>query len=130
MSAADVERLVAAATKAREFTHALAPGKSVIVRLPTPHELELAGATRITGNAGAVLFFRSLLEQCIVGWSGVVEADLVPGDPAEPAPDVPFAPALVPLLLDTNPAEAVALREALLDRLAQRAARAEAARKN
>jgi len=34
------------------------------------------------------------------------------------------------LLLDTNPVEAVSMRDALLDRLSKRAARIEAARKN
>jgi hypothetical protein len=132
MSAADVERLVAAATRAREFTHALAGHqvKQIVLRVPTPHELELATAARAEGDAGAVQFFRALLEQCIVGWSNIVEADLVPGTPDEPAPPLPFDRALVPLLLDAQPAEAVAMRDALLEKLAQRAGRAEAARKN
>ena len=66
----------------------------------------------------------------MVGWSGIVEADLVPDLPKEPAPEVTFDRALVPLLLDANPVEAVSMRDALLDRLSKRAARIEAARKN
>ncbi|MFO0270904.1 MAG: hypothetical protein ACK53W_10275 [Gemmatimonadota bacterium] len=130
MSAADVERLVAAATKAREFTHQLAPGKTVTVRLPTEHQLELATAAMQGGETGVLEYFRGLLEQCIVDWSGVVEADLVPGEPDEPAPAVPFNRALVPLLLDAKPAQAKELRAELIARLSQRAARAKAAQKN
>lgn len=126
----EIERLISAATKAREFEHKIGARKKIVLRVPTPHELELATASRPDGDVGAVQFFRALLERCIVDWSCIVEADLVPGTPDEPSPDVQFDRALVPLLLDANPAETVAMRDALLDRLSKRAARAEAARKN
>jgi len=126
----EIERLIAAANKAREFSFALGPRAQIVLRVPTAYELEIASAGRVTGDTGAVQFFRGLLEQCVVGWSGIVEADLVPDLPKEPAPEVTFDRALVPLLLDTNPVEAVSMRDALLDRLSKRAARKEAARKN
>jgi hypothetical protein len=130
----DIERLIAAARAAREFTHALSGGAVLTLRVPTAHELELLLAeARPQGAdaAGAVRAWRRVLEQAIVGWQGVVEADLVPTAAVEPAPAVAFNAALVPLLLDAlPPGGEVEIRNALLARIEARSARAEAAAKN
>lgn len=129
----DVDRLIAAAAKAREFAHTLAAGKTVVVRVPTSHELEVSSAARPDGAEGALVFFRQVLERCIVGWDGITEADLIGDAGAEADTDsapVAYSPALVPLLLDAWPAAAADLRDALIERLDARQARAESARKN
>lgn len=101
-----IERLEEAARKAREFTHA--SGERVLtLRRPTSAEaIAIAnrrglGSTLRTGP-GAWLWLRYQLEECIVGWTGVRERDLVPGGESAP---VSWSPRAVRLLLDCMPEE-------------------------
>ena len=40
----EIERLIAAANKAREFSFALSPRAQIVLRVPTAYELEIASA--------------------------------------------------------------------------------------
>jgi len=120
---------------AREFPHAWAGGLAALtVRVPTAHEAALLGARFPSDDPAQPLkYFRALIVQAVVGWVNVVEHMLVPVEP-EPTgmvgPPVPFAPDLVPLLLDANPAGEAALRDALADRILARNARVGDQQKN
>ena len=62
----EIERLISAANKAREFYFALGPHAQIVLRVPTAYELEIASAGRVTGETGAVQFFRGYLSNA---WS-------------------------------------------------------------
>ncbi len=123
----DIERIKARALAARQFSVACGSRNSVL-QLPTPHELEVAAAKRSEGDLGMVEFFRAQLERAMVGWAGVTEAAFT--DNADDHAVVGFCPELVPWLLDAQPADADQLRAALIDALAKRRERIEAASKN
>lgn len=137
----DFEDITRAALAARSFSHAL-DGERIAVSLllPTPHEAEVAAVRHRLGpdgrpdGAAAVRTVRQLLEQAIVGWQGVTVRDLLPADaPAEPdqaGQAVPWAPALVPLLLDAQPAWQMELHRHLFERIEQRNAARDTAAKN
>jgi len=124
----DIEQLKARALAARRFS-VVVDGRTYVLQLPTQHELELAAARKAAGEAGMVEFFRAQLERAVVGWSDVTEAVFVGGQSLDYSP-VPYSPELVPWLLDAQPADAEQLRAALIEKLAERRARTEAAAKN
>jgi hypothetical protein len=124
----DIEQLKARALAARRFS-VVVDGRTYVLQLPTQHELELAAARKAAGEAGMVEFFRAQLERAVVGWSDVTDAVFVGGQSLDYAP-VPYSPELVPWLLDAQPADAEQLRAALIEKLAERRARVEAAAKN
>lgn len=130
----DIERIKARAMAARQFTVACG-SRTYVLQLPTPHELEVAAAKRSEGDLGMVEFFRAQLERAMVGWQGVRECDFAPGTELPIIgqtiePPVAFSAELVPWLLDAQPADAEQLRTALIDALAKRRERIEAAAKN
>lgn len=125
----DIERIKARALAAREIKVACG-ARSYTLRLPTAHELELAAAQRADGEAGTVEFFRRQLERAIVGWACVHEGSFAGQSDDYMAEPVDFSAELVPWLLDAQPADAEQLRAALIDALAKRRERIEAAAKN
>lgn len=122
-----IERIKIGARAARQ-TAVACGSRSYVLQLPTQHELELAAARKAAGEAGMVEFFRQQLERAVVEWSGITEGDFT--GQAEQAAPVPYSPELVPWLLDAQPADAEQLRAALVEKLAERRARVEAAAKN
>jgi hypothetical protein len=129
---ADIEQIKARALAARQF-EVQCGQRDYRLQIPTQHELELAAARKAAGEAGLVEFFRQQLERAIVGWYHVRESDFT-GEPAlddgESPAFVDYRPELVPWLLDAQPADAEQLRAALVEKLAERRARTEAAAKN
>ena len=130
---ADLRRAFEAA---REFTlyvgpeHAN-PRRSVTLRTPTEHQVRLAALRSRAGALGSsevlhAQLERDLLEHCICNWAGMQAADIVEGQGG----DLPFAPAVVPLLLDAQPGWFTVPAAELLRRLADRQERAEAGAKN
>lgn len=115
----------------REFTVTVGAA-SYTLRLPTQHEKQVQ-AMRARGTepdadaAMSALLLRLLLERAVVGWSGVVASQLVPGAGADV---VDFAPDAVPLLLDGDPDTALALTDAFVRRENERNNRVDAAAKN
>ena len=102
------------------------------LRLPTPHQvqLEVARARVHEGSADAALLLRvrrALMEQAVVAWDGVTEADLAPGGGPDAAP---VSPEAVGLLLDHDEGAAAALYAAYVERRHARNAVQEAAEKN
>lgn len=126
-----IARLEAAALKAREFTHAIGE-RSYTLRVPTLREVRECVHARGLGR-GAVdamvlpLLRHYLLLQCLVGWTGVRERDVLPGGESAP---LPWSPRAVALLLDQLPDEADALGKLLMERADERAAATEADAKN
>lgn len=130
MSDDAIARLEAAALKAREFTHAIGE-RSYTLRLPTQREMQECMLTRgLDRRVSAMtlpLLRRYLLQEAIVGWTGVRERDAVPGGDSAP---LPWSPRAVALVLDHLSAEAEALGRELLARADQRVAEIEADAKN
>lgn len=85
-----IERLEAAAKKAREFDfHLEGTERTYTLRMPTRAEtIEIASRrnidTKLASGAGAWLWLRYQLEDAIIGWTGVRERDLVPGGGSSP----------------------------------------------
>jgi len=122
---ADIRRKARAS---REFSTQAGHG-SFTLRTPTAFEAELAAAESQGSNSSHTLARakRLLLQRAIVGWSGVLLCDLLPGLEAEPAPwDADAAE----LLLDAQPAWAGLLWDALMQRMERQAQRLEDGAKN
>jgi hypothetical protein len=135
MHAVQIADLRKAFEQSREFTlyvgPAQEPRRSVTLRVPTEHQVKLAGLRcGIAGRedpAALALLERALLQGAIVGWSNLLQCDLVPSASAEP---MPWAEDLVPVLLDAQPDWWREPTEGLFERLAQRNAQRDAAAKN
>jgi len=127
----DLATLQQRALAAREVAHTLGDVEYRL-RLPTGHEVLLAAhRTGVVGQAtGAayLVLMRSVLEQAIIGWQGLRVRHVLPADGDE-AP-LPYEAGAVPTVLDARPADAQALADVLVERMAQRAAALEADRKN
>lgn len=125
----DVAAIRERARAARSFSVHCGP-RAYALLLPTAHQMEVAVASRTEGEAGVVQFLRRQVEAAITSWEGVTLASFDPaaGDAGEQL--VPFSAELVPDLLDAQPGDEAALRDALITKLAQRRAVAEAAAKN
>lgn len=125
----DISAIKERARAARSITVHCGP-RAYALLLPTPHQMEVAVASRGEGEAGVVQFLRRQVEAAIVNWQGVTLAAFDPasGDSGEEC--IPFAAELVADLLDAQPEDEAALRETLITRLAERRARVEAAAKN
>lgn len=99
MSDDAIARLQAAALKAREFTHEVGE-RTYTLRVPTRTErfqvLHRHGLSTVTG-ATLWLQMTYLLQEAIVGWTGVRERDVVPGAGSDP---LPWSAPAVALLLD------------------------------
>lgn len=109
---------------AREFTVPIGPvgeGRSVNLRLPTEHELKVAGYRAGLGavpDAAAVpVLQRALLCAGVVEWSNITQADVLATSPAEP---LPLRPMAVEMLLDAHPDWEVALAAEMSERLRKR----------
>lgn len=130
MDVGDIQRRAAAA---REFEHAIGE-RRFRLRIPTAHEVQVE-MLRAGGDdpgrqmVALAVMQRAIMERAIVGWSGVTSADLLP-DETGATDSVEHAPVLVALLLDAQPAVADELTNVLIQRVAERNARIEAARKN
>lgn len=125
----DLARLEAAAIKAREFSHTVGE-RTYTLRIPTRHEVrECVHANGLARGADAMfvpLLRHYLLLQCIVGWQGVRERDIIGAGDAP----LPWSPRAVALLLDNLPDEADAMGVLLMQRADKRAEAVEADAKN
>lgn len=128
----DLQTLREKALAAREIAHTVGD-ITYRLRLPTPHEVLLAAhRTGVVGQpAGAayMVLMRSVLESAVIGWQGLCVRHVLPGD-ADGATPLAWEPGAVALVLDSRPADAKSLADALSDQMAQRAAALEAAAKN
>lgn len=116
-----IERLEAAALKAREFEHTIGE-RTYTVRMPTRTEvrecLHEHGLLKGGGSPTAPLLFDTyLLRRAVVGWMGVRESDAVPGGDRAP---LPWSERAVALVLEARTADADALSAALNARIAAR----------
>jgi hypothetical protein len=124
-------RLEAAALKAREFAHTIGE-RCYTLRIPTRREVRecvhARGLGRSVGDAMLMPLLRHyLLQQCVVGWTGVRARDLVAGGAADPWP---WSPGAVALLLDNRPDEADELGRVLMEQADKRNEAIEADAKN
>lgn len=124
-------KLEADALKAREFTHT-AGERCYTLRTPTRREVRECvhahGLGRSVGDAMLMPLLRHyLLQQCLVGWTGVRTRDVVPGGAADP---LPWSPRAAALLLDNRPDEADELGRLLMEQADQRNEAIEADAKN
>ena len=129
MDLADIQRLAIAA---RQFqAEPLAAGRvNATLQIPTRHEVKLE-MRRAGGNDDAgslVILERAMLQGFLVGWSGVLIKDVLPGHPNDDA--LPFEPAAVPLLLDAQPEWADAWSVQLFARMRAYREQQETAEKN
>jgi hypothetical protein len=99
----------------REVSEEVEPGIFVTLRIPTRHEITVAGLRagvhRGYDAASLSVMQRTLLEQAVVAWTQTVRlSHLLAAPDADEA--VPYTPGAVPLLLDAQPAwaERLALR--------------------
>lgn len=131
MDLADIKRQ---ATAAREFTLTVGGTRHITLRQPTQHELVLAarraGLHNLADDAAAhVVLQRSLLLLAVVGWAGVLLADVLPTH--EPAQDLlAFEPGAVALLIDAQPEWETELANALTARMSTRKTKQDTAAKN
>lgn len=107
----------------RELSEEVAPGVHITLRVPTRHEITVAGlrAGVHRGDDGAALAVmqRALLEAAVVAWTQTVRVShLLPG--AEDDGAVPYSAGAVPLLLDAQPAWAERLAARLTQGIADR----------
>lgn len=123
--------------RAREFRHPVANGRvTATLRVPTPHEAEVAAVSFAGTRQGFVQAQRLVLEQALVGWSGVTTADLLPPGAREGVSleelqaAVPYHAALVPVLLDAEPKWAREWWAKLLERIEARNKARDTAAKN
>lgn len=112
------------------------PAQRFSFLLPTAHQSQVAtqrcrvqdGVASSTSAGLSVLMVRMLLEQGLVGWSGVTEDDLAAGAGTAQA-DAP-TPAAVALLLDADAARAAAIETFFIEALHARNVKQDAAAKN
>ena len=136
----DLSELKQKAQAAREFSVALptAGGDkcSVILRLPTEHDVRLAsmraGVVAMADAGAMVVLERALLLLAVIGWTGVVHADVLASLATDIEGQVPFAfeAGATELFLDANPDWTQTLWGELIARLANRRAEREVASKN
>lgn len=128
---ADLKRATEAARETTLTVGAPGAGKTITLRVPTAHEVKLAGmrsgVAAKTDVAALSVLERTLLCGAIVAWVNLVQTDVLPGAPAEPLPCLPEACAL---LLDAQPEWEQALSNALFAALAARVSIKAAAEKN
>ena len=139
----DIEDIRRAVDRARQFTDTVADSRvAVTLRVPTPHEAEVAAVRHLhtpegrRNGAALVQTQRELLEQALVGWSGLRPADLLPPEaledltPEQRGEPLAYSAALVPLLLDAQPAWASQWWGRLLVRIEARNRARDTAAKN
>lgn len=114
--------------RAREF-EVEAGGIKFRLRMPPEHawRLALEDSKGPEGRFRQQRVSRSLLEQALIGWEGLLAKHLLPGEGDEV---VPFSAEAVPVLLDERPDIADQLVLSLTKRMNERRAELEAARKN
>lgn len=126
----DISRLEAAALKAREFTHQVGE-RCYTLRVPTRTDVRECVIEHRLDRAGPLimppLLRRYLLEDALVGWTGVRARDVLPTAGSDP---LPWSQRAVVLLIDGRPDEADDLGRVLMAEADKRHAAAEADAKN
>lgn len=124
----DAAQLAQRARERAQFTHAVGAAQFTL-RVPPRHQAEVAAAhfRGLPDDVATVRASRMLLEQAIVGWSGVLERHF---DDELPEVEQPYSAAHVALLLDAQPAIEQALRAVFIEQCARRWQQLEDARKN
>lgn len=118
------------AQAAREFTHTV-DAATFTLRMPTRFEGQLAARECERGERHEVYALRverRLLLSAVVGWSGVLVKDVLPGHPNDDA--LVFEPGAVEALADARPGVFAVLGKELFTRMAAASALQEAAEKN
>jgi len=135
----DLEYILRKERAAREYTIQVGPSdapRSIQMRLPTEHELRLAGARSRVGvlsDAEATIAVeRELLCLAVVGWAGVLCSDLLAASAGTAQGVEPFAfePGAVAPLLDANPQWSGILWNDILGRIVRRGEQREEHAKN
>lgn len=115
----ETKELQAAVEKSRRFTHEL-EGKTFELVLPTQY----AAAVIRSETASAAEFQRRLVLSALRDWSNVRAADVVPEAGSSP---LPYSAAPAGLLFDERPDWEEALADVIVERMAARRKREDAA---
>lgn len=131
----DLDYIKRKALAKREYTAKVGPEdaqRTIQMRLPTEHEITLAslrsGIAGMADAAAVAVLQRALVVQSVVGWSGVLCSDLLPG--VEGDHELPFETGAVSELLDAQHEWGQVLADELYTRLAERRKIRDAATKN